>query len=99
VYVFFVVSGFSLSTGICSRAELGPPGEARRGTVLALCPADLPVCLLTDLLMRVSIVPPAPERPPPWSSVVNFEPSFVHVVRYSFYEVYAYADSGFNKNI
>ena len=88
VCVFFVTSGFSLSIGILTRKSTDVLIRLAAGRYFRLAVPIFAICFVTDMLMRWNLVPSVDQRPFPFNLILLFEPSLLHVARFSLFDVF-----------
>jgi len=88
VCVFFITSGFSLSIGTLTRRSTDVLIRMAAGRYFRLAVPIFAICFVIDMLMRWNLVPSADQRPFPLSLTLPFEPSLLHVARFSFFDVF-----------
>jgi peptidoglycan/LPS O-acetylase OafA/YrhL len=88
VDTFFLVSGFALSVKFIATGERSGLLRMAVGRYLRLAIPILVACAAVHLMLVSGAIPPASERPPPFDSVLAFEPDIGHLLRFSLYEVF-----------
>ena len=88
VCVFFVTSGFSLSIGTLTRRSTDVLIRMAAGRYFRLAVPIFAICFVIDMLMRWNLLPSADQRPFPLNLMLPFEPSLLHVARFSFFDVF-----------
>ena len=88
VWVFFVVSGFSLSIGYIERRD--PRGLARLaiGRYPRLVIPVFIACSLVHLMMVSGVIYPVSARPDALKPFLSFEPTLSHLFRFSLVDVF-----------
>lgn len=88
VFIFFTVSGFALTI-----SHLNEPDERQLGVLAATryFRLALPIfcaCAVVHVAQLTGVLQPPSERLPPWGSFVAFSPSTLHLLRFSFFDVF-----------
>jgi peptidoglycan/LPS O-acetylase OafA/YrhL len=84
VWVFFVVSGFSLSIGYIKRKDRRALTRLAIGRYPRLVIPVFVACTLVHLMMVTGLIYPVGERPDVLKPFLNFETSFSYLFRFSF---------------
>jgi peptidoglycan/LPS O-acetylase OafA/YrhL len=92
VYVFFLVSGFSLSVRYLSDGELRSWLDIVAGRYLRLAIPIFAACLLVHLGMVSGLVDAPGDRLPKLSSILNFQPTIGHLLKFSLFDVFFHYD-------
>jgi peptidoglycan/LPS O-acetylase OafA/YrhL len=88
VYVFFVVSGFSLSVRYLAEGNLQAWSRIAAGRYLRLVIPIFAACLLVHLMMVSGYLDPPAERLARFRNFLNFEPTIGHFLKFSLFDVF-----------
>jgi peptidoglycan/LPS O-acetylase OafA/YrhL len=94
VFIFFVVSGFSLSIDYLARGDLRSWLRTTLGRYFRLAIPIFLACLAVHIAMKLGAIAPPSERLPRFQEFLTFTPTLEHLARFSFYGVFFdYRDS------
>jgi peptidoglycan/LPS O-acetylase OafA/YrhL len=93
VWVFFVVSGFSLAIGFCQRRDSAVLTNIALGRYVRLAVPILCATSLLYLLFALGLVPAPEHRLPIFQAFLPVSPTVWEVVRFSFFDVFFAYDS------
>jgi peptidoglycan/LPS O-acetylase OafA/YrhL len=94
VFVFFLVSGFSLSIDYLARGDLRSWLRTTFGRYFRLTIPIFFACLVVHIAMKLGAIVPPSERLLRFQEFLTFTPTLEHLVRFSFYGVFFdYSDS------
>jgi peptidoglycan/LPS O-acetylase OafA/YrhL len=88
VWIFFLVSGFSLAIGFCRTRDINTLLKVALGRYVRLA---IPIFCATAMLyvmFAVGLVPPAEQRLPNFQSFLPVAPTLWDVVRFSFFDTF-----------
>lgn len=88
VYLFFVISGFSLSVGYVKRQEFKSLFRLAASRYPRLAIPILGACFAVYLGMITGVIPSADLRPAPLNTVLRFEADLPHLLKFSLYDVF-----------
>jgi peptidoglycan/LPS O-acetylase OafA/YrhL len=88
VFVFFVISGFSLSANYVRTGDRGNLSRTAASRYLRLALPILAACCLIYLLMVSDVIPPPDQRIYPLNEYLRFEPSILGVLQFSLFDVF-----------
>jgi Acyltransferase family len=96
VYVFFIVSGFSLTIDYLIRGNPVSLAKMAVGRYLRLAVPVFFACLVVHLAMLAGLIAAPSERLPIFQQMIRFEPTAAHLFRFSLFDVffnYRHADT------
>src|SRR6266508_664015 len=96
VYVFFIVSVFSLTIDYLIRGNPVSLAKMAVGRYLRLAVPVFFACLVVHLAMLAGLIAAPSERLPIFQQMIRFEPTAAHLFRFSLFDVffnYRYADT------
>ena len=88
VWVFFVVSGFSLSIGYVERRDARTLARLAIGRYPRLAIPVVSACSLVHLMMVSGVIYPPSARPDALKPFLSFEPTLSHLFRFSLFDVF-----------
>jgi peptidoglycan/LPS O-acetylase OafA/YrhL len=88
VMMFFLVSGFSLSTRYLTDGDKSELARIAAGRYLRLAIPIFATCLIVDLSMRAGLIASPEDRIAPFGLLLLFDPSAVHLLRFSLFDVF-----------
>ena len=88
VYVFFIVSGFSLTIDYLVRGDLSALTRIAAGRYLRLAIPVFLACLVVHLALLWGLIGPPSERLPVFQQAIHFEPTTSHLFRFAFFDVF-----------
>jgi peptidoglycan/LPS O-acetylase OafA/YrhL len=88
VFVFFVVSGFSLSVRYLADGDIRRWLKIAAGRYLRLAIPIFAACLLVHIVMVCGLVDPPGERLAKFSRFFNFDPTVAHLLKFSLFDVF-----------
>jgi peptidoglycan/LPS O-acetylase OafA/YrhL len=93
VFVFFIVSGFSLSVRYLTDGDMRGWSMIVAARYLRLAIPIFAACLIVHIVMVSGFVDPPAERLPKFSPFFNFAPTVSHLLKFSLFDVF------FNYNV
>jgi len=88
VYVFFVVSGFSISIAYIRNRNWEGLAKIGLGRYLRLVIPIVAICSLVSLMLNIGLIWPVQERPVPYNTLLAFNPTLKHLLNFSLYNVF-----------
>jgi peptidoglycan/LPS O-acetylase OafA/YrhL len=88
IFVFFVVSGFSLSVRYLADGDARSWLKIAAGRYLRLVIPIFSACLIVHVVMISGLVDPPAERLPKFSPFFNFAPTIGHLLKFSLFDVF-----------
>jgi peptidoglycan/LPS O-acetylase OafA/YrhL len=88
VFVFFVVSGFSLSVRYLADGDVRRWSKIAAGRYLRLAIPIFAACLLVHIVMVCGFVAPPGERLAKFGRFFNFDPTVIHLLKFSLFDVF-----------
>jgi len=88
VYIFFVISGFALSTRYVRTQDSEGLAQIAASRYLRLALPIFAGCSIIHLFLLTGLIPEADLRPAPWSDFLRFEPTIRHLLQFSFFDVF-----------
>jgi peptidoglycan/LPS O-acetylase OafA/YrhL len=88
VDVFFVVSGFSIAIGYLRHGNWEELVRIGLGRYFRLGIPIFAVCALVSLMMTTGVIWPASARPQPYDTILAFEPTFSHLLKFALFDVF-----------
>jgi peptidoglycan/LPS O-acetylase OafA/YrhL len=88
VYVFFVISGFSLSIAFFFRKDYVSLSKIAIGRYFRLMIPIFAVCLLVQVVYSLGWVAPPADRFQPFRESLLFKPSFSYLIKFSTFDVF-----------
>jgi peptidoglycan/LPS O-acetylase OafA/YrhL len=96
VFVFFIVSGFSLTIDYLVRGNPRSLAKIAVGRYFRLAIPVFFACLVVHLAMLAGLIAPPGERLPIFQQMIRFEPTAAHLFQFSLFDVffdYRYSDT------
>jgi peptidoglycan/LPS O-acetylase OafA/YrhL len=93
VFVFFVVSGFSLSVRYLADGDIRRWSKIAAGRYLRLAIPIFAACLLVHIVMVCGFVDPPGERLVKFGRFFNFDPTVGHLLKFSLFDVFFHYSS------
>lgn len=88
IFIFFIVSGFSLSADYLARGDLQTWTRTAVSRYFRLVIPIFFACLLVHVAMVLGGISPAVDRLAPFRNALHFEPTVSHLLRFSLYGVF-----------
>lgn len=88
IFIFFIVSGFSLSIDYLARGDLRSWLRTTFGRYFRLVIPIFFACLTVHVAMKLGAIVPPFERLPRFQEFLTFTPTIEHLARFSFYGVF-----------
>jgi peptidoglycan/LPS O-acetylase OafA/YrhL len=88
VFIFFLVSGFSLSIDYLARGDLRSWLRTTFGRYFRLAIPIFFACLTVHIAMKLGAIAPPSERLPRFQEILTFTPTLEHFARFSTYGVF-----------
>lgn len=98
VCLFFVISGFSLSTGYLQSGDDRGLARMAAGRYLRLALPIFVICAITYVLMVLNVIPPAAQRPSPLDVFGNFTPTVQGLLEFSLFSAFVSQSSAESYN-
>src|SRR5262245_22865354 len=98
VCLFFVISGFSLSIGYLQSGDERGLARMAAGRYVRLALPIFAICAITYLLLVLTIIPPATQRPSPLDVFATFTPTVNGLFEFSLFGSFIFRSNAENYN-